>query len=88
MVSLRMTGLAFAALLGSSMMIGQASAMPANGLAAATNQIADGLQDVRYVCGPYRCWWTPGPYWGGPYYGYAGPGPYWHRGWGWRRRYW
>jgi hypothetical protein len=47
--------------------------MPANGLASATTQIDDGLQDVRWVCGPYQCWWRPGPYWAGPYWG---PRPY------------
>ncbi len=87
MGSVKITSLALAALLGSGMMIGQASAMPASGLTAAASQVADGVQDVRYVCGPYRCWWTPGPYWGPRYYGYVGPRPYW-RGYGWRRRYW
>jgi len=97
MAGLRITGLAIAAVLGSSMTTGQASAMPANGLAPAASHVADGLENVRYVCGPYRCWWTPGsgPYWGSPYYGYygyVGPRPYWrgyygyygwHRRWGW-----
>lgn len=78
MLSLRMTGVALAALLGSSMLVGQASAMPVNGQLPAAEQVAGGTQDVRYVCGPYRCWWTPGPYWGRPYYGYVGPRPYWH----------
>ncbi len=76
MASLRMTGLAVAALLSSGMVVGPASAMPANGLQATAAQMA-AVQNVRWVCGPYRCWWGPGPYWG-----YA-PGPYWHRGWGW-----
>lgn len=81
MTSLRATGLALAALLGSSVLIGQASAMPVSGLAPAAERSAVGVQDVRYVCGPYRCWWTPGPYWGRPYYGYVGPRRYWHRRW-------
>jgi hypothetical protein len=76
MRSLRLTTFALAALVGPSMLIGQASAMPANGLAPAAKQITDGVQDVRWVCGPYRCWWRPGPYWGW--------GGGWHR-WGWRR---
>jgi len=78
MASLRMTALALAALLSSGMAVGSASAMPANGLESAANEAASAIQDVRWVCGPYRCWWAPGPYWGyarGPYY--WGPGPYW-----------
>jgi hypothetical protein len=83
--SLRMTAVALS-LLGSSFAIGEASAaMPVNGLGPAENQISANVQDVRWVCGPYRCWWRPGwgpgPYWRGPYWGYA---PGWH-GWGWRR---
>jgi len=72
------TGLALAALLGAYMVVGQAAAMPADGLKAAASQVGN-VQDVRWVCGPYRCWWAPGPYWG------YGPGPYWRGGWGWRR---
>jgi hypothetical protein len=91
MTRLRMTGLALAALLGSALMIGgatgQASAMPANGLAPAAKAIGSGVEHVRW-CGPYRCW-GPGGYWGRPFwrpyygvYAYA-PGPYWHRPYGW-----
>lgn len=80
MTSLRMTGLALAAVLGSCMVVGQAAAMPADGLKAAAGQVGHDVQDVRWVCGPYRCWWAPGPYWG------YGPGPYWRGGWGWRHR--
>ncbi len=60
----RVATLALAAVLGSSLVIGEASAMPVDRLASATKQIADGVQDVRWVCGPYRCGWRPGPYWG------------------------
>jgi len=90
---LRTSGVALAAGIGAALMlgqmVGQASAMPANGLAAPAASVKEttDAQDVRYVCGPYRCWWRPGPYWG-PYYGYYayGPGPYWHRPWwGWHR---
>ena len=93
---LRTTALAFAVCAGSGAMLGEASAMPADGLAAATKQVASGVEEARYVCGPYRCAWRPGPYWGAysGYYGYyGGPGPYyrpggwgwgWHR-WGWHR---
>ena len=45
---------------------GAASAMP-NGLPSSV--LAPEVQNVRWVCGPYRCWWQPNYY----------------RGWGWRR---
>jgi len=70
MTSLRITAFALA-LLGSSMVIGQASAaMPVNGLTPARTHIANNVQHARYVCGPRGCWWRPG--WGRRYYG----GPY------------
>ena len=81
----KLSGLALAAVLGAGLATGQASAMPANGLASAATQTAatNGVQDVRYVCGPYRCW-TPG-YYGPRYYNYyGGPRPYWY----WHRRHW
>ena len=58
----KLSGLALAAVLGAGLATEQASAMPANGLASAATVTAatNGVQDVRYVCGPYRCWWTPG----------------------------
>jgi hypothetical protein len=80
--SLRTTAFAPAALAGSAAMASEASAMPANGLIAATEQIGSTVEQVRYVCGPYRCGWRPGPYWGRRYYAYYGGGPYWHRPWG------
>jgi plasmid stabilization system protein ParE len=87
-------GLAAAAMLLSTSMLSGASAMPAaNGLAPAATQAASGIQKVRWVCGPYRCWWAPGPYWrGGPRWGWGGWGWRdrwgWHRGWGWHGRRW
>jgi len=90
MASIRAAALALAALLSVSMISGDVSAMPASGLASVAAQTADNsLQDVRFVCGPHRCWWGPGPYWVHPYR-YWAPHPYWwhmHR-WGWRRRWW
>ena len=69
MTSLRISAIALA-LLGSSFAIGEASAaMSANGLVPAEKQISAGVQNVGYVCGPYRCWWRPGPYWRGRYWG-------------------
>jgi hypothetical protein len=66
MSSLRIAGFALAAALGSGLLVGQASAMPANGLALAATamQAAGAVENVAYVCGPYRCGWRPGPYWG------------------------
>ena len=83
MTSLRIAALAFAAL-SAAMASGTVSAMPADGLAPAAKQVAGDVQDVRWMCGPYRSWWTPGPYWGGPYWG---PRPYWHH-WGWHHHWW
>ena len=86
MAFLRMSGLALAAVLGLSLPIGQATAMPANGLAVAVKQVPKRVEDVRLVCGPYRCWSTG--YWGYRPYAYSGwrrhyayAGPYY----GWRR---
>jgi hypothetical protein len=81
--------LAITAVLSVSALGGSASAMPLGGLASVATQRADTVEQVRLVCGPYRCWGRPGLYWGSPYwrphYGYWG----WHRwgwrGWGWHR---
>jgi hypothetical protein len=84
MRSLRIAGFALATALGSALLVGQASAVPANGIAPAATQAAGVVvENVAYVCGPYRCFWRPGPYWG--------PHPYWGPGyghWGWHRRWW
>ena len=83
----KLSGLALAAVIGAGLASGPASAMPANGLASAANQaaVSNGVQDVRYVCGAYRCWWRPGGYYYGPrYYNHVGPRHYWY----WHRRYW
>jgi hypothetical protein len=86
---LNIAALAVTAVLSVSALGGSASAMPLSGLASVATQRVDTVEHVRLVCGPYRCWGRPGPYWGGPYwrphYGYWG----WHRwgwrGWGWHR---
>ena len=79
---LNIAALAITAVLSVSALGGSASAMPLSGLASVATQRADTVEHVRLVCGPYRCWGRPGPYWGGPYwrphYGYWG----WHRHWG------
>ena len=63
----------------------QASAAPMldPGLAAAAAPAPAGIENARWVCGPWRCWWRPNYYyrpWG--YYGWHRPWG-WHRGWGW-----
>ena len=50
-----------------------AFAMPAMGDGASAAKVATApVEQARWVCGPYRCWWRPGPGWGRP-------------GWRWRR---
>ena len=67
MAFLKISGLALAVLLGLSLPIGQqAKAMPANGLAATIKQIPKSVENVAWVCGPYRCWST-GWGWRRPY---------------------
>jgi hypothetical protein len=67
-----------------------ASAMPMRGLdpaAAQTNEVQQGTQNVRYICGYYGCRWVPGPYYR---YRYRYYHPYWrHRYYHpyWRHRY-
>jgi hypothetical protein len=79
MASLRTAAFALA-LLGSTMMIGQASAaMPVNGLTPAKAQIADNIQEAR--------WWGPGWRYGRWGYGYRRWG-YHPWGWGYRRWAW
>jgi hypothetical protein len=91
MASLRITAFALA-LLGSSMVVGEASAaMPVNGLTEASQQInsVDKVWYGRwrgrgwgYRGWGYRRWHGGGPYWGRPYaYGWRG-------GCGWRRCWW
>lgn len=60
-------------------MAGTAVAMPAEHLSAPNSGL---MQKTVWVCGPYRCWWRPGPrYWGpGPRWGWYHR-PYWHRRW-------
>ena len=58
--------------------------MPMDGLANAAAQMATDVQNVTWVCGPFRCWWRPSYY---PYYSYAWGGPrVYARPW-WRYRY-
>jgi hypothetical protein len=64
-----------AALGGVALAAPTASAAMPNGLPTAATQ-SSGVENVRWVCGPYRCWWQPSrrivrPYAYGPraYYG-------------------
>jgi len=66
---------------GAVMLNGGAWAMPVAPLQSASQEIAPAPQNVRWVCGPYRCWWRPN--WYGPRW-YGGYGPRWHR-WGYAR---
>jgi hypothetical protein len=87
MPNLKIAALTVAALLGSTMMIGTAAAMPPNGLPQVTEQLSTNIQDARVVCGPRGCW-RVGPGW--RRWGWRGPGwrrwgwrgPGWHRRWG------
>jgi hypothetical protein len=69
-------GLAFATI--------PASAMP-NGLSGLSDAQLSDVQDARWACGPFRCWWRPN--WYGSYGFVRRPwiGPRWGWGWGWHR---
>jgi hypothetical protein len=75
-----MTALAGATLTFASGANAMANTMPA-GLAKSADQVGQ-VEQVRWVCGPFRCWWRPNYY---GYYGYYGyrhrPWWRWHRGW-------
>ena len=93
MASLKIAAFALA-LLGSSMLVGQASAaMPVDGMTEASKQISsvDQVWYGRWRGGWRGGWgyrrWGGGPYWGRPYWGR----PYaygWRGGCGWRRCWW
>jgi hypothetical protein len=63
-----------------------------NPAVVAHSEAASGVQQTRWVCGPYRCFWRPNYYgWGRPWgwrggwgwhRGWRGGGWGWHRGWG------
>ncbi|MGE0034027.1 MAG: hypothetical protein AB7S93_00135 [Xanthobacteraceae bacterium] len=63
-----------------------AAAMPIDNLARGTQA---NIEQVRWVCGPYRCWWGPNYYYGPRVYRprvYVAPRVYW--GPRYRHRYW
>lgn len=98
-----MKDLTFKAVLGAFAVVGLAApvspavAMPALNRAMVAQTQGSNIEQTRWVCGPYRCWWRPGygyygrpHYWGGGYYGrphyWGGYRPhYWG---GYRRHYW
>ncbi|MGO9673358.1 MAG: hypothetical protein ACLPSF_04180 [Methylocella sp.] len=76
-------------------MTASAAPMLDPGVATAAQAAPAAIEDARWVCGPYRCWWRPNYYYGygwhrpWGYYGWHRPWGYgwhggWHRGWGWR----
>jgi hypothetical protein len=98
MTNTKVTLLAGAALCAAALAPASASALPAGGLAKAASELSD-VQQVRWVCGPFRCWWRPGygyygayawgapygrPWWGGHFYGRPWwGGHFYHRRWDW-----
>jgi hypothetical protein len=90
MAILKLGGLTLAGVLGSALLIGQAAAMPANGLATVAGKVGNSVQDVRWVGGGWRGggwrvggWrgglgWRSGVAWRGGWNGGMGPG--WGRG--------
>jgi hypothetical protein len=70
MKTLKMALVAATALGGAFLVSGSASAMPVGGLAAASKELSTDIQDVRWVCGYYRCWWQPNYYYSHRRYGY------------------
>ena len=63
-------------------------ATPATG-AAVPSDVGATPENVRWVCGPFHCWWRPNypAFWVTPPYARAwapppGPRCYWRRGWG------
>ncbi len=50
------------------------------GVARAADTAPAGVENARWVCGPWRCWWRPNYYYR-PYYYYR-PWGYYHRPWG------
>jgi len=71
-----------AAVLCSAVIGTAASAAPIAPVTAAGNA---NVEQVRWVCGPYRCWWRPNYYYGGYAY-YPRHRWYWRHHY--RRRWW
>lgn len=94
--SLKLAAAGALALAGAAIAAAPASAAPMldPGVAHASDLTGAQPEAVRWVCGPYRCWWRPGPrfyggYYGPRFYGYGprfyGGGPRFYGGYGgWR----
>ena len=75
---MRASKTALATAVAGCLLMGTAIAMPVQNLAG--QQASPALiQKTAWVCGPYRCWWRPGPRYWGPRWGWRG---------GWRGRPW
>jgi hypothetical protein len=79
-----MTALAGAILTFASSANAMTNTMPA-GLAKSADQVGQ-VEQARWVCGPFRCWWRPNYPYG--YYGYYGGYRPFYRPWGWHRGWW
>lgn len=90
--TLKVACVAAAALGSVAATTGSASAMPLAAVGSTATASAD-VQNVRLVCGPFRCFYRPGFGYGGfyrpgfAYRGFYGPRRF-YGGYGWRRRYW
>ena len=80
------------ALLAGAALSSPAAAMPLGSLSDASSAVSTQATNVRWVCGPVRCWWRPNYYVvPAPYYGFYGPrywGPRYRYGWYGPRPYW
>ena len=76
MRNLSLAAAGLAALCGVALQSGTASAMPMSGLANAAAEMTADVQQVAWVCGPFRCFWRPSyhRYYGA--YAYGGPRAY------------
>ena len=93
--SIKLAAAAAIALGSAGLLAGPASAAPMLDPGVAHSDLTGANPEaVRWVCGPYRCWWRPGPYYygggygfyGRPRYGYGWGRPGWGGGgWGYRR---
>lgn len=86
--SIKLAAAAAIAFGGAGVLAAPASAAPMldPGIAHSSDLTGAKPEAVRWVCGPYRCWWRPGPYYGG--YGFYGRPRPWGYGYGWRRPGW
>ena len=78
----KLGALAFAAVLGSVLMTGAASAVPANGLAVAAKQNAGAIQEVRWIGGWRGVGWRGVGWRGVGWRGVGWRGVGWRAGWG------